>query len=193
MHYRVATRRRQEGCPDRVPGTVHESGEPIEWVKAGDPERFHFASLERIVRSLAVASVAAAALADHSGSRHDLAMCVGGVLARGDVQGRGHSEICRNYRPRGWRYRIQGPQQGAEISVVAFKKGDPVWGRPKLGELLGQPAANAIVKLLISTTPQKLSLPVSSLHDFYAYMPNTITFTCRPASVAGVERQFCPR
>ena len=37
----------KKGAQTVFPGSVHESGEPIEWVKAGDPAKVSFASLER--------------------------------------------------------------------------------------------------------------------------------------------------
>ena len=57
------------------------TGEPIEWEKAGEPSVVPCAPLERVVRSIAVASL----LLRHwpnKGTRHDLALCVGGFLAR---------------------------------------------------------------------------------------------------------------
>ena len=113
-----------------------------------------------------------APLADQSGSRHDLAMCVGGVLARGAYKAEDIPKFVEIIAREAGDTEAKDRSKAAETSVVAFKKGDPVWGRPKLGELLGQPAANAIVKLLsFNDTAAKLSLSGVSLDDFNAYMP----------------------
>ena len=111
-------------------------------------------------------------------------MCVGGVLARGAYKAEDIPKFVEIIAREAGDTEAKDRSKAAETSVVAFKKGDPVWGRPKLGELLGQPAANAIVKLLsFNDTAAKLSRPVCRWMISMRTCRCTITFTCQPASV----------
>jgi bifunctional DNA primase/polymerase-like protein/uncharacterized protein DUF5906 len=154
------------------PGSVHESGELIEWEKEGIPAEVPFVQLERVVRSIAIASMLLRHWPTESGSRHDLALCIGGVMARAGYKPEDIPKfveiVCREAGDSEFKDRAKAAGNSAE----AFKKGDrKVWGRPKLGELLGKAVANAIGKLLPKNADE-VGLVGSSLHDFYAYLPN---------------------
>ena len=72
------------GAQSVFPGSVHPSGEPIEWFDHGDPLKLEGKALLRIVRRLA----AVVLLARHwpiEGARHKAALVLGGFLARGGL------------------------------------------------------------------------------------------------------------
>src|SRR3954468_7959700 len=69
------------GAQTIFPGSTHESGEPVEWTKAGDPAKTDGATLRKGVTAIAIASL----LARHwpaEGSRHEAVKVIGGFLAR---------------------------------------------------------------------------------------------------------------
>jgi len=68
-----------KGAQTVFPGSVHESGEQIKWDEAGDPAELVDGGhdLERRVRLLAAAALW------RKQARHDTAMAIGGLLARG--------------------------------------------------------------------------------------------------------------
>jgi hypothetical protein len=72
------------GCQTVFPGSVHMSGEPIDWAPNGehDPPT----EIDGTVLSIAAARLAAAALIARywppQGNRHDLSLALGGALAR---------------------------------------------------------------------------------------------------------------
>src|SRR5215218_4643232 len=87
------------------PGSVHESGEPIDWEERGTPAEVAADELEGTVKQVA----AAALLARHwppGGRRHKAAMAVGGMLAHG-----------------GWTV----PKTKLFVQAVARAAGDPEW------------------------------------------------------------------
>ena len=67
-------------CQTVFPGSVHTSGENIEWVNDGDPAKVNVDQLKNSVSRLA----AAALLSKHwpNGSRHDAALALAGALRR---------------------------------------------------------------------------------------------------------------
>lgn len=71
---------RGDGAQTIFPGSVHASGETIEFDSDGEPSHIEASALVRSVRKLA----AAALLARHwpKGSRHDAALALGGALLR---------------------------------------------------------------------------------------------------------------
>lgn len=72
---------RGEGGQSVFPGSVHESGEAVEWALDGDPALLAYEELAKSVRVLASAAI----LARHwpsTGSRHEAALALGGWLAR---------------------------------------------------------------------------------------------------------------
>ena len=70
-----------KGAMTAVPPSMHSTGEMVQWVSEGEPSRVAGDVLKRHVLQLAVASL----LSRHypgSGSRHEAALAIGGVLAR---------------------------------------------------------------------------------------------------------------
>src|SRR5262249_20809154 len=70
-----------KGAQSVFPGSVHTSGEPIEWFDHGDPIKIEGKALLKATRRLA----AVVLLARHwpiEGARHKAALVIGGFLAR---------------------------------------------------------------------------------------------------------------
>jgi hypothetical protein len=72
-----------KGAQTVFPGSIHESGEPIEWEQDGDPPSVDGEELRRRVRATAAFCLLARYWPDRtSHSRHYAALCVGGFLSR---------------------------------------------------------------------------------------------------------------
>jgi hypothetical protein len=83
VELRVGGKRAGEykGATSVFPPSLHESGETVAWERDGEPAKVAGNGLVHVVRKLAVASL----LQRHypgSGSRHDGALVIGGVLVR---------------------------------------------------------------------------------------------------------------
>src|SRR5262249_19533200 len=68
------------GAQTVFPGSVHESGEPIRWESNGEPPTVEGEHLTHVVRGLAAATLLARYWPQAPGSRHDIALTLGGFL-----------------------------------------------------------------------------------------------------------------
>jgi Bifunctional DNA primase/polymerase, N-terminal len=137
-----------KGVQTMFPGSRHPEGEPVEWVTNGEPELVPFAQLASIVRSLAVAALLLRHWPRQKGSRHELALRVGGFLARA---GKSESDIARYVRivaQEAGDEEAEDRSQAAAAAAPAYARGEPVYGLPALREYLDDKAANAIAKIL---------------------------------------------
>ncbi len=126
-----------KGAQTLFPGSMHPSGEPIEWVSDGEPKHVDGGELKRCVGALA----AAALLVRHypaTGVRHDAALVLGGMLARipdwdaGDIQTFVEA-IARAANDD----EAQERGRSAAGAVDLLQRGDPTPGLPRMRDLWG--------------------------------------------------------
>jgi hypothetical protein len=119
------------------PGSVHESGESIDWEERGNPAQVPADVLEAAVKQVA----AAALLARHwpgGGARHNAARALGGGLARG-AWGAPEAKVfveavARAAGDEEWRDRVKA----AMDSVAGYADGKKLQGLPTLADLLNE-------------------------------------------------------
>ena len=137
-----------KGAQTLFPGSMHPSGEPIEWVSDGEPKHVDGGELKRCVGALA----AAALLVRHypaTGVRHDAALVLGGMLARipdwdaGDIQTFVEA-IARAANDD----EAQERGRSAAGAVDLLQRGDPTPGLPRMRDLWGTELANTVAKWL---------------------------------------------
>ena len=137
-----------KGAQTLFPGSMHPSGEPIEWVSDGEPKHVDGGELKRFVGALA----AAALLVRHypaTGVRHDAALVLGGMLARipdwdaGDIQTFVEA-IARAANDD----EAQERGRSAAGAVDLLQRGDPTPGLPRMRDLWGTELANTVAKWL---------------------------------------------
>lgn len=126
---------RSTGGQTVFPGSVHPSGEPIEWDEDGEVARGPGAALRQAVAQLAAACL----LARHwpaTGSRHQAALAAAGLLARGGLDEahcvlivQAAAEAAGDEEARDRRRDVTG-------TVAKIAAGEPVTGGPTLAELL---------------------------------------------------------
>ena len=157
-----------KGAQSVFPGSTHESGEPIEWVNDGEPKQVGFAPLNRVVRSLAFAALLLRHWLTEPGSRHDLALAVGGFLARTGHKPDDISRLVAIVAKEAGDREFEDRKRAAADLATAFASGNQrVWGRPKLVDLLG----NDVVKALQKFVGKSVAVDAAvSLEDFHAYM-----------------------
>jgi Family of unknown function (DUF5906)/Bifunctional DNA primase/polymerase, N-terminal len=135
-----------KGAQSVAPGSVHPSGEFYEWDANGEPAKVTYTDLKAAVYKLAVAAL----LMRHwpmKGSLHDVALIIGGFLARagwqpGEVEHFVFS-ICRELRD------VQEPKKHARAardSAENFTKGGHVGGIPKMREYFDEDVVDTAVK-----------------------------------------------
>lgn len=142
-----------KGAQTVFPGSVHLSGEPINWEVDGEPAQVNDDELLRRVEQLGALCLLARywpqkPMPGESGGRHDAALTVGGFLARcgfkpGDVK------LCVEWIARGardeeWRDRIRA----AHDAALAYKKGNETRGYPKLKDTFGEKVASKVAEWL---------------------------------------------
>jgi Bifunctional DNA primase/polymerase, N-terminal len=133
---------RSTGSQTEVPPSVHPSGETYSWTQWGDPGQVSAAELRQAVARLA----ACALIARHwpgTGSRHDAALALAGMLLRAGwtVEDTDHFIVTTA--------RVAGDEEAEKRKYAAETKqklddGEEVTGAPKLMELL--PNGEAVVK-----------------------------------------------
>lgn len=136
-----------KGAQTVFPGSVHESGEPIEWEEDGEPAQVDDDDLVRRAKLLAALSL----LARHwpaSGGRHDAALTIGGFLARCGFD-LSHIKLYAEWIARAagdeeWRDRVRA----AHDAAIAYEKGDRARGYPSVKELFGEKVTSKIAEWL---------------------------------------------
>ncbi len=129
---------RSTGGQTVFPGSVHESGEPIEWFDNGEPTAVSAGELGRSVGRLA----AAALLSAHwpaKGSRHDAALALTGGLLRGGFS-RAHAEhFIRAVATAAQDDEIEDRVKTVATTEARLELDDgEAWGWPRLAEIISE-------------------------------------------------------
>jgi hypothetical protein len=136
-----------KGAQTVFPGSTHASGEPVLWASEGEPPRVDGADLKQ-----AVARLAAAALLVRrypaEGSRHDVALTLGGALARAcwpanEIQ-KFVGLVARAAGDDEWQER----GRSAVDAAAQLKNGGKVRGLPALVDAFGKPVADKLIEWL---------------------------------------------
>src|SRR5262249_35972662 len=151
-----------KGAQSVFPGSVHTSGEEIEWDDNGEPLRLDGKKLLNAVKRLA----AAVLLARHwpiQGARHEAALIVGGFLARGGYSANGAATmveaIAKAANDVEWADRVNA----ARDAFSEHAKGGKVYGVPKLIEAFGSDVVNKACEWLeYKSPPQPQTKPTPS-------------------------------
>lgn len=146
---------RSDGGQTLFPGSVHPSGEPIEWVREGEPEAID----GRVLRAHVAKLAAGALIARHwpprpapneSGTRHDLSLALAGGLLRA---GWTEDDACEYITAVA---RVAGDEEagarGANVRTTARRLGgnEPkkATGWPTFAKLIGQDVADKVCEWL---------------------------------------------
>jgi putative DNA primase/helicase len=136
-----------KGAQTVFPGSVHEGGEPIEWVENGRPTEADSDDLLRRANALAAACLFARYWPGQGG-RHDASLVLGGFFAR-----------C-GYAPAAIRYFVEAisraagdpewkdRRQAGEDAAKAYNRGDPAAGFPRMNEMFGKVVAERAAEWL---------------------------------------------
>jgi hypothetical protein len=145
-----------KGAQSVFPGSLHTSGEEIEWADNGDPTKIKGKKLLITVHRLATAVL----LARHwpiQGARHEAALAVGGFLARAGFSTNGAAimieAITKGANDSEWSDRVKA----ARDAVNQYKNGSGnVYGIPKLIEAFGSDVVDKVCKWLdYKASPQQ--------------------------------------
>src|SRR5215471_5884281 len=141
-----------KGAQSVFPGSVHGSGEQIEWYDDGDPIKLEGKALLKATRKLA----AAVLLARHwpiEGARHKAALIIGGFLARAGFSANEAAimveAITKTCDDPEWSDRTAAARDAAN-EYVSTKKG---YGIPALIEAFGTDIANRVIEWLEYKAP----------------------------------------
>ena len=137
---------RADGCQTVFPGSVHESGEPVEWDEDGECARGDGATLRRAVAALAVAAL----IARHwpaAGARHTAALALAGVLVRGGVDESIAVRIVQGAALAAGDDEARARKGDVLSTVAAVAAGEPVIGGPSLAEVLRGDGVKVVVLL----------------------------------------------
>ena len=130
------------------PGSRHVSGEMIEWVRNGAPANVPFKALARAVRGIAVASLLLRHW--HHDGAHDMALRIGGFLARAGATQEDIGKIVTivAHEAGGSAGAVKNHSRTAKDAADAYAEGKPTYGLPALRECLGEKGANALARIL---------------------------------------------
>jgi hypothetical protein len=155
-----------KGAQTVFPGSVHESGEPIEWEETGDPASVDGADLLRRVQLIAAASLIARNW-PAEGGRHKAALTVGGFFSRAGISETDIATIvqaiARAACDEEWKDRVRAAKDQAAYHL----QGNDVRGLPMLAELVGDAAASKIAEWVGYSSARGLQL-------FTADAPSTV-------------------
>jgi hypothetical protein len=172
-----------KGAQTVFPGSVHESGELINWEsdRAGKPATADGKDLARRVRTLAAACLVARAW-PAKGGRHNAALVVGGVLGRVGMTEGVAGYLVEAIAKAGGSDAWKAHGKTARDALRNYQNGGNTAGLPKLRELVGEPAARKIAdwldyRHLESPEPAPAAAAPAAggngvaLEHFYSYMP----------------------
>lgn len=134
---------RTTGCQTVFPGSVHESGEPVEWDEDGALARGPGATLREAVAQLAAASLLARYW-PAEGARHDAALAAAGVFAHGGA------DVAVAVRIIAAAAKYAGADEHRADVIDTYeqhKRGEPVTGGPHLAEVLRGGGARVVALL----------------------------------------------
>jgi RecA-family ATPase len=135
-----------DGLQTVFPSSTHESGEPIEWHKDGEPLQTDAQTLRRAVAC--VASACLIATVWRSGMRQDLAMAVGGALLRNGFDIPETKNFIRAVCVAANDEEITDRLKAVDATAEKLKRGDNVFGFPKLVELTDTKLVESVCKWL---------------------------------------------
>jgi putative DNA primase/helicase len=147
---------RGNGCCTVFPGSVHESGERVEFDNPDDfvPLRSTWAELTRAAKKIAIATVLYRHWSQDNHCRHDLALSVTAMLAR---RGWSRDDVAGLVKAIATQVNDDEPDDRlrcVETTFAAYAQGHPISGDEKLVELLGKDTAKNIQEWT-STKPSK--------------------------------------
>jgi hypothetical protein len=141
-----------KGSQTVFPGSLHPSGEEIEWFDTGDPHKLDGKALLSTVRRLATAVL----LARHwpiKGARHKAALIIGGFLARAGFSENGATTmveaIAKAANDPEWSDRVSA----ARDAVKQYAGNGKVYGLPELIKAFGTDVAEKVVEWLNYKAP----------------------------------------
>ena len=136
-----------KGAQSVFPGSVHESGETIEWAANGEPAKVAGGDLTRIVERIA----AAALLARYwpaEGARHDVALTIGGFLARAGLDENDVAMMLTAIAKAAKDNQIADRAQAGRDAFEEFRDGKKTRGYPALERDFGAAVASKVAEWL---------------------------------------------
>lgn len=135
-----------KGAQTIMPGSVHESNEPIGWEQDREPVEVDGADLSRRVERLAAAAILARYW--NKGSRHDAALTLGGFLARAGLKRPEVKLFVGAVARAGGDDEVRDRERAAEEAADEFEAGRPARGYPALKEVFGDAVADRVCEWL---------------------------------------------
>jgi RecA-family ATPase len=136
------------GAQTVMPGSVHESGEPITWEESGEPASVDNNDLYCLVHDVAAYSLIVRHWPKQAGSRHDCALMLGGFFARAGKDPKeiklAAEAIARAANDKEWRNRLEA----AEAAAKAFHAGKHAHGLTGMRKQFGDAVADQVAEWL---------------------------------------------
>jgi putative DNA primase/helicase len=143
-----------KGAATVFPPSMHTTGETVQWVSEGEPARVSGAVIKRAVTKLAVASLLLSRYPG-TGSRHEGALVLGGVLARAGWQPDEIRHVVEVIARAAGDDDVRDRVETAAGAVEAKANGHDVPGLTRLAELWGEDAATTLAKWGLAARPRE--------------------------------------
>jgi len=130
------------------PGSVHESGEEIEWSNNGEPAEVMYGTLLKAARHLAAACLLLRGWPTMKGGRHECAFITGAFLARAGLSLEEIEYMVRVVATAAGDDEVHDRWQAARSSAENTLAGQQTYGMPKMIEQYGEGRVKALAKIL---------------------------------------------
>jgi hypothetical protein len=138
---------RSTGRQTLFPGSVHPSGEPVEWASDGDPAAVPADELVAAVRRLAAATLLGRSWPAH-GTRHQAALALAGGLLRAEWSIDDGEAFVRAVVAAAGDPEVDDRVRAVRSTADALAAGNQVTGWPRLAEFVGEGVGKAVCKWL---------------------------------------------
>ena len=144
----------ETGAQTVFPGSVHETGEHIEWSESGEPAKIENGKLTADVSMLASACLLARYW-PREGNRHDAALTLGGFLSRAGQQPAQIGFLVEETARAASDPEHQDRKRAAEDAANAHRSGKPARGFTGLSETFGKEVATRVADWLEYRAPTR--------------------------------------
>jgi len=139
---------RGNGCQTMMPGSIHPSGEPVQWISANDPPRLSADNTIGYVAWTSAATMLARGWKLWQGQHHDICLHLTGALLRGGIPSQSIEFFISKIIEVGGDHEPEDRILAIRTTISKFAAGEATTGFPSLAEHIGWDRCRKLIQWL---------------------------------------------